>query len=301
METLGREESPIVSIPSFMQTWGSFTDGKHGYVLESENCLTTFGNGQQRGCEGLVKASRQSVPTQLKVPPRGVFIRQSTLLLWCSVFTDGEWEGWRCRGNQTGWRLQGPWKGNMRILKENIYIYTKIMKNNNMLFCLTESQMMKLSNTGHMHTCIICCLPLTCSTREQTLPAKLWWKSSIKHPSTSSPTLQQELSSPCSTRCPKCVDKSTILATPSLRASWGSAWQSMDGTWARRPTLVWTLEAFWGWGTDGKRDEHYGICLFMRVHKSTYCRTRDYQYRASHCLTLLNAGIVHVCVLQVGL
>lgn len=147
---------------------------------------------------------------------------QSASLLWFSVFTDGEWEGWRCRGNQTRWRLQGAREGNIHTYPSFLHL----------------RKHSKRCTTQHIRTGINYCLSLNCTTREQILPAKQWWKSSIKHQSTSSPTLQRELSFPCSTQCPKSAGRWRVRATPSLRASWESAWPSMDVIWARTPTLV---------------------------------------------------------------
>lgn len=113
-------------------------------------------------------------------------------------------------------------------------------------FLLVESESESLMSVKHsrrftalnMRTWFTYFVSLTCTTREQMLPAKQWWKSSIKHQSTSSPTRQREPSFPCSTQCPKSAGRWRVRATPSLRASWESAWQSMDGIWVMTPTLV---------------------------------------------------------------
>ena len=171
----------------------------------------------------------------------------------CFVVTVDEWEGWRCRGNQTGWRLQGPWEGT--------FIHFKIVPivhvlSNSILMCFamkwippsfTHINSVKGIHSVYAHSYQLIYQFLTCITREQIPPAKQLWRSSIKHQSTSSPIQQQELSFPCSTRFPKSVDRWIVQVTPNLRASWGNAWLNMDGIWERTPTLVRTMESVRKW------------------------------------------------------
>lgn len=89
--------------------------------------------------------------------------------------------------------------------------------------------------------CFNSCICLTVKSREQTLLAKQWWRSSIKHQNTFSPTRQQEPSSACSALYPKSAVRWRVRATPNLRTSWESLWWSMEETWAMTPTLVRTF------------------------------------------------------------
>lgn len=89
--------------------------------------------------------------------------------------------------------------------------------------------------------CFNSCICLTVKSREQTLPAEQWWKSSIKHQSIFSPTQQQEPSSACSALYPKSVVRWRVQATPNPKASWESLCWSMEETWAMTPTLVRTF------------------------------------------------------------
>lgn len=85
-------------------------------------------------------------------------------------------------------------------------------------------------------------LMISCSAREQMLPAKRWWRSSIRPRSISSPTRRPEPSCPCSTPCPRSGARWRARATLSPRACWESAWPSMDETWATTQTSVKTSD-----------------------------------------------------------
>lgn len=139
------------------------------------------------------------------------------------VFSDGQWEGWRSRGDQAGWRLQRPRKGNMQIYISREYLFWK-------------------TSFGWLKKIIVMDSSVS---RKQMWPAKPWWRSSVKHQSTSNQTQQPEPSWPCSAQCPKSAGRWRVRATPSPRASWGSVWPNMDETWARTPALVRMLTSSW--------------------------------------------------------
>lgn len=119
---------------------------------------------------------------------------------------------------------------------------------------------------------------LPCVNRKQTSPAKLCWRWSVKRQNIFSPIQQQELSLPCSTRCPKSEARWRVQGTRSLRAFWEKPCWNMVEIWGMTLTLV-------------SFTQQFEISLSPRINSELYFQiTQALAYRLKRFICLLSDG-----------